>query len=49
MSPSLDMEFEQVDGRWMVDAPWLEEPLVADTAFEAYWAAARHRPGRGTR
>lgn len=39
------MQVEVVDGQYVVDAPWLEEPVVADTWTEAYWLALaeKHR------
>jgi hypothetical protein len=45
------MDFVQVDDTWLVEAPWLEEPVMGATPEEAYWQAiaelARHRGRRG--
>lgn len=32
-----------MDGQYIVDAHWLEEPIVAATWTEGYWAAMRAR------
>lgn len=51
LNPSLDMIFEETQGRVYVIAPWLDEPLSGSNFEEAYWAARealfRHRGGRG--
>lgn len=38
---SLQMVVEQVDGQWVIDAPWLEEPVVAASWYDAYNEAVR--------
>jgi len=35
------MLVERIDGLWIVDAPWLAEPIVAGTWFEAWERAMR--------
>ena len=40
---SLDMDVEFVDGLYIVDASWLEEPVVADSFEDAYEAALEAR------
>lgn len=42
---SLDMVVrDRVEGdKWTIEAPWLEEPVVADTWLEAYWMALAKR------
>lgn len=37
------MDVELVDGRWIIDAPWLDEPIVDDTFEAAYERAMRAR------
>lgn len=39
------MTVERVDGVWVVDAPWLESPVLAPTFEEAYWQALKLRNG----
>lgn len=38
-NPSLKMSVDLVDGRWVIGAPWLKEPVMAATWIEAYWMA----------
>ena len=40
---SLEMEVEVVDGRWIVTAPWLDEPIVDESFERAYERAVRAR------
>jgi hypothetical protein len=40
---SLEMVVEIVDGAWIIDAPWLDEPVTAPTWYEAYELALRAR------
>lgn len=42
-NPSLLMTIEIVDGIWMVDAPWLKEPVTGATWHDAYWEAVTRR------
>ena len=43
---SLEMEIERVDGRYVIAAPWLDEPVVADSFEAAYEAALLARAKR---
>jgi hypothetical protein len=36
---SLEMCVEEVNGKIVVDAPWLERPIEADSWEDAYWLA----------
>ena len=40
---SRNMEVEEIDGQIVIDAPWLDEPVVADTFEDAYDTAKRIR------
>lgn len=46
MTHSLDMEVECVEGRWLIDAPWLDAPVEGETFEAAYEIAllARAKP-----
>jgi len=45
MNPSLAMEVELIDGRYVIAAPWLSVPVDAPTFAEAYFMAVpRRRP-----
>ncbi len=39
------MVVEIVDGMYVIDAPWLKEPVIAPTWYEAYELAMRARQG----
>ena len=43
MTYSLDMSVEEIDGLYVIDAPWLREPVSAKTFEEAYEKALRAR------
>lgn len=40
---SVYMDVEIIDGQYVIDAPWLDEPVVAATFEDAYDAAKRIR------
>ncbi len=37
------MVAELIDGTWIIDAPWLADPVTGDTWHAAYWEAMRLR------
>ncbi len=41
MNLSLKMKVEYIDGKYVIDAPWLDELVSADTWFEAHYQANR--------
>lgn len=45
---TLDMVVEIVDGQYVIDAPWLKEPVCGETFEEAYELALRTRRGAST-
>jgi len=37
------MDVELVEDHWVIDAPWLDTPVIADSWEEAYWLALKER------
>lgn len=37
------MTVERIDGRWVIDAPWLQEPVIEESFEAAYHAAIAAR------
>ncbi len=43
MVHSLAMRVEEIEGRWFIEAPWLDEPVEGASFKEAYDEALRLR------
>jgi hypothetical protein len=37
------MTVEFIDGKWVIDADWLENPIIGDTFEEIYWKVVELR------
>lgn len=48
MTHSLEMDVEEIDGEYVIDAPWLEMPVSAATFEAAYWLAMQKRTKNGS-
>lgn len=40
---SLRMTVKKSGSRWVIRAPWLRDPVIADTWEDAYWLAVKGR------
>jgi hypothetical protein len=42
------MHVEIIDGRWVIDADWLENPIIGDSFEEIYWTVVKLRRNDAT-
>lgn len=42
------MHVEIIDGRWVIDAYWLENPVIGDSFEEIYWEVVKLRRNDAT-